>query len=318
VFSEWTSIDIPLWGWACWLTLSLAVSTCGVYWDYIRVIGFHLGLRRGIRLRPHRMIASVILSAFWMLCAAKGPVPASHAMQFVTSLMDGRIIDPSGLVTRTTELAVIEAYNAESAAIVQAATQAVVEAQYQFDDATLLITGSVRKVWYIASDLPRVDPQVHTNANIAATVERTRQSADGSVLSQWVWFSEAPATNPTVVAEIDVGGGWLRLASITNTYPQTEDIGGAPCVRYDYLVPEDARKVVFWPRYELGFGSETAPLIVPRAGIVVTSGGTPHYPFTGDDWLLTNLLVRTSGGVAYEAVLNGVVCSNNAVYEVPQ
>jgi hypothetical protein len=317
VFSEWTSIDMPLWGWACWLAIGLAVGVYGVYRDFITALGLHLGLRRGIRLHPSRLIFALIICAFWMLCAAKGPVPG-HAMQYVTALRDGRIIDPSGLVSRTTELAVIDAYNAESDAIVAAATQAVVSAQYQFDEASNLITGSVRKVWYISSDLPRVDPQVHTNANIAATVERTRQSADGSVLSQWVWFSEQPATNPTVVAEIDIGAGWLRLTSVTNTYPDTEDVGGVPCVRYDYLVPEGARKVVFWPRYELGFGSEAAPLIVPRAGIVVTVGQTQYYPFTGDDWLLTNLLVRTSGGVAYEAVLNGVVCSNNAVYEVPQ
>jgi hypothetical protein len=313
-----SSIHLAGWNWALWLAVFLALSTVAVYWDHVRSLGLWAGLRSGWRLHPSRMAAAVCMAGALMVGATKGPTAAGHAVQFVTALSSGLIIDPSGVVGRASEQAVLESFAEETSQIVAAATQTVAQAEEDFAALAGLVTNVNRKLWYLASDLPRADPQILTNHNIAATIERVRQNADGSIISQWVWFSEDPATNPTVAAEIDLGAGWVRLEPVTNTWPLTEAVNGAECVRYDYAVPETARGVVFRPYYELGFGSDSAPLIVPSAGVSVSTNSVECWPFSGTDALHSNLTVTSSGGIAISAVVNGAAATNNGIYEVFQ
>jgi hypothetical protein len=142
-------------------------------------------------------------------------------------------------------------------------------------------------------------------------VERVRQSADGETLSMWVWFSEEPSVAPGMCAEIDLGGGWGELCSVTNSYPDTESINAVPCVRYDFFVPEFARGTVFRPDYEVAFGSELAPLLVPSGGVTVETNGVTALPFSGTDSHFGGRAeVTYRGGIATALKIDGVAVTN--------
>jgi len=262
--------------------------------------------------RLDRTVIGLLLGGIIMVGWTKGPVSiGSTAAQFVTALRSGGIIDESGLVAASTEAETVEAFAELSSEIINAASQTVVDAQSDIDDVAMLITNTPRKVVYLQCALPRTDPlQGITNHNISAIVMRTRQSDDGVTLSRYVWYSEQPEVAPGVVAEVDVGGGAVRLTAVTNSFQETESIQGIPCVRYDYTLPESLRKVVFFPDTELEFGSDNTPLLVPAGGIVVDDG-SQHTGWSGTDlYFGGRVQVIYTGGIATALYIDGNSITN--------
>lgn len=263
-----------------------------------------------------RALVGLFVGAVCFVGWAKGPVSTGRTVaQFITALHSG-IIDRSGLVASTSQTETVSAFAKLANAIIYSASNVIDQAQGEIDAVAALITNETRKVVYLAADLPRAEPTQHTNHNIAATVERVRQSADGSTLSMWCWYSQEPVIAPDVGAEIDVGAGWVKLEAITNYYPAVEDINGVPCVQYDFGVPELARHVVFRPQYELGFGHSDAPLLVPSGGITVTTNDVTRLPFNGiDTYCGGRAEVVYHGGIATELRIDGIAVTNG-VYEL--
>lgn len=249
-------------------------------------------------------------------CSKNGISPRAYVAQFVTALAGGGIIDESGIVGRSSEAAVIEAYAGLSVEIADSASNTVAAAADDFRDVAGLVTNAERRVIYIASDLPRAYSRGWTNHNISANVERVRQSDGGTNCSMWVWFSETPAIAPVIAAEVDLGAGWFKLDPVTNSYPQTEAVNGVPCVRYDYALPVTVRGVVYRPDYEVQFGHPSSPLLVPRGGILVETNGTggAALPFTGTDRYFSGRVeVDYRGGIATALRLDGVPKTNTVV-----
>lgn len=261
-----------------------------------------------------RLIVGCVIGAAAWVGGTKGPgATMSLIGQFVTALRSGHVIDESGVVARASEAAVVAAYADLSRDIVAAASNAVIDLEGEFARVEGLITNQERRVIYLSSYLPRAGTgfQAITNHNIAATLEQTRLSGDGLTLYAWVWFTAEPAFAPGMIASIDVGGGPFWAVNTTNNFPNTEDINGAPCVRYDFAIPSGARGVQLFPAYEVGFGAPGRPLIVPAGGILVETNGIPVLPYTGwDDYFSGLLRVRYAGGIAVEGLINGQLATN--------
>lgn len=262
--------------------------------------------------RISRLVVALLIGFSAHFAATKPPMPTGNVVaQFVTALFTGRIVDASGMVAASTQAETVAAFADLSIAIVAAASQTVVNAQSDIDDVAWLITNNTRKVVYLQCSLPRTDPaQGITNHNISAVVVRTRQRADGAAISRYVWYSQVPAVAPSVAAVVDVGGGPIHLTAITNTFPDTIDIGGIPCIRYDYALPQGLRSVVLFPDTELALGSRESYLLVPAGGILVNDG-TDHLGYTGTDRYFTNRVqVDHRGGIATALYIDGSAVTN--------
>lgn len=230
-----------------------------------------------------------------------------HIATLVTALRGGALLDPSGRIGAAATVAASQAVTDLSAGIVGAASQTVAEAQSQFDDAAWTLTNRTLTVAYLAADLPRAWAGIHTNGNIAATIQRTRQDGATNLLA-WVWFSEEPAVQPQVSLSYSVEDGvWSYMPGLTNSYPYTVDVDGVPCIEYRYEIPAPYRGTVFRPDYELAFGGASAGdyLTVPAGGVVVATNGVECLPYTGTDVYSANLSVTYKGGIAVSAVWHG-------------
>lgn len=260
-----------------------------------------------------------LVAAFIAIGWTKGPVqPKRRAMaQYVIALFTGGIRDASGLVAATTEAETVAAFADYARAIANSASQTVAAASFQFDDLADVITNDATPTVYLQCYLPRADHAAGiTNHNLSATLMRTRQSADASVISRWIYFSNTPLFAPKTYAEIDVGAGYVRLASITNTFPETELVLNLPCYRYDYAVPADMRGVVFFPDFDLGFGSVEKGLEISSEGVMVDIADQTYIGKSGSVWLCSNRVqVVHAGGIAVELRIDGQTMTNG-VYEL--
>jgi len=263
--------------------------------------------------RLDRAVIGILLGGIILVGWTKGPVSIGNSVaQFITAMSDGSIIDDSGLVATSTEEETVAAFADLSVAIANAASQTVVNAAGDFAEVAGLVTNSERKVIYIQSSLPRTDPsQGLINHNISGFVVRTAMSGDKSVISRYVWYSAEPLVAPTVACVVDVGAGDVKLDAITNTFPDTVEINGIDCVRYDYSVPSSLRNVVFFPDTEFTFGSEDTQLEVGIDGVSVDIGEDTFLPYSGTDSYFTGRVdVVYSGGIATRVYIDGVSVTN--------
>jgi len=221
----------------------------------------------------------------------------------------GDLKDVSGKLVPGAQALAVQQWIAESGGVVAAADAAVEAARVACAALTNQLLSANYDVAYVAIDLPRGTPAV-SNHNIMVSIERTEQS--GGVLDAMVWFSSAPSTNVNVVMEYSVAdGSWSTLQPTTNFWPITEMVGDVACVRYRYALPAGVVGTPFRPAYEITFGGHNPGeyLSVPESGIVVTVDEQEHLPYTGwDDYSEgeETLLIRYIGGIAVEAIFNGV------------
>ena len=285
------------------LILLLAVGVAALAWRVLtRVWREHCP-----RITPLGKAASVAL----LLAAAAVGGDKSPAMRYVatlvTALRGGALLDPSGRIGAAATLAASQEIASLSGGIIGAASQIVADAQSQFDATAYYLTNRTLNVAYIAADLPRAWADVHTNGNIAATIQRVRQDGNTNLLA-WVWFSEEPAVQPQVSLSYSVEDGvWSYMPGLTNSYPYTVDVDGVPCIEYRYEIPAPYRGTVFRPDYELVFGGAAAGdyLTVPAGGVVVATNGVECLPYTGTDTYSANLSITYKGGIAVSAVWHG-------------
>ncbi|NLF23103.1 MAG: hypothetical protein GX590_08070 [Lentisphaerae bacterium] len=285
------------------LLLLFAVGVAALAWRVLtRVWREHCP-----RITPLGKAASVAL----LLAAAAVGGDKSPAMRYVatlvTALRGGALLDPSGRIGAAATIAASQEIASLSGGIIGAASQTVAEAQSQFDAAAYTLTNRTLNVAYIAADLPRALPGVHANSNIAATIQRVRQDGNTNLLV-WVWFSEEPAVQPQVSLSYSVEDGvWAYMPAVTNSYPDTVDVDGVPCIEYRYEIPAPYRGTVFRPDYELAFGGVVAGdyLTVPAGGVVVSTNGVECLPYTGTDTYSEHLSVTYKGGIAVSATFHG-------------
>lgn len=285
------------------LILLLAVGVAALAWRVLtRVWREHCP-----RITPLGKAATVaLLLAAAAIGGDKSPV-MRHIATLVTALRGGALLDPSGRIGAAATIAAAQEITSLSDGIINAASQTVAEAQSQFDAAAWTLTNRTLTVAYIAADLPRAWAGIHTNGNIAATIQRTRQDGATNLLA-WVWFSEEPAVEPQVSLSYSVEAGvWAYMPAVTNSYPFTVDVDGVPCIEYRYEIPAAYRGTVFRPDYELAFGGASAGdyLTVPAGGVVVATNGVECLPYTGTDTYSANLSITYKGGIAVSATFHG-------------
>ncbi len=263
--------------------------------------------------RLDRMIISCIVSCIIMVGWTKGPVvnPASrHISNFIISLITGGIRDESGAVAEAAQVETIAAFSELAAAMLTASSNALADVSIRFDDLTDRLTNNAQPVVYVQGFFPREDPYVSlTNHNIA--VLAMRQTTVNNTLSRWIYFSDQLVAAPTLYAEADVGGGYVRLTEITNTYPDTVAIDGIPCVRYDYRLSPGMCGVVFSPDFDLRFGSPENGLQIGAGGIEMITNGVSRLGAEG--WISIcsgRVEVLHKGGVAVRLKIDGQEVTN--------
>lgn len=281
------------------MALVLVLGLAGLCWRGLVRLATLADVQTG---RMGKAGALVLILALAAVGGDKSPV-MKYIATLVTALRDGTILDPSGRVGTVARVAASEEIARLSAGVIEAASNTVAQSQNLFDGAAYTLTNAPITVAYIAADLPRALPGVHTNSNVAATIQRTRQ--DGATnLVAYVWFSEEPTVVPQVGISYSVAPGvWDYMHAVTNSYPDTVMVDGVPCVEYSYEIPHACRGIVFRPEYELSFGGSRPEdyLIVPIGGIIVDAGAGIEIPFTGTDVMDENLSVTYKGGIAIEA-----------------
>jgi hypothetical protein len=271
------------------------------------------------------VLAIMLIWATYVGGDKEGQSPASQRIsQLVVALSGGGLNDPSGVIGTATQLAAIQMFNEETAAIVAAASNVIASASSDYAAMTNQLASTNLSVAYIGYDLPRAAPPVTTNHNITATIIRTAQNAATNTLSAWVYFSEAPTTNVNVLLQASVAANvWAELVPVTNSFPATTTIDTLPCIRYDYTIPTGMRGVPLKPETDLQFGGFNAGqyLRVPVSGVVVETNGVATTPYTGWDYAHpepwgTNLAVRYVGGVAIEARVRGTNYTGKITQEI--
>lgn len=252
-----------------------------------------------------KIVSIVMLLAGASIGADKRPPSLRHIASLVTALKSEKLIDPSGRIGTLATVAASAEVTAAAADIIEAASNVVANAQARFDDAAAALTNSSVSVAYIAADMPRALPGIYTNHNIAATITRMEQIGETNLVL-YVWYTQAPAIVPIVAFFCSVlPDTWTLMTPITNSFPDTVEIDGVPCVRYVCDIPQPIRGTVLRPENELRFGAPDMPLIVPAGGLLVETNNTTFLPYTGIDVYSPALSVRYEGGVAISATWHG-------------
>ena len=263
-------------------------------------------------VKSHPALLVLVLVAAWYSspsASSKGWVPSPRFLQLLTTTNGGQIKDLSGTVASGITAASLAQLNAESAQITEAALTTTTNAYAQCVALTNQLLQADYDIAYLSLDLPRGTP-AETNHNIMITFEQTVQTPTN--FTAWVWFSQMPATNVDLYVEYSIDGiSWPLLAPVTNSYPATEPIGSVECIKYIYTIPATISGVPLKPQYDIAFGGykDGQYLSVASEGVVVTTNGVACLPYTGwDDYSsgTNSLLIHYTGGIADEAILNGV------------
>jgi hypothetical protein len=238
-----------------------------------------------------------------------GPQPPAEVVELLTMRADGSLRDSSGEVGSGVQAQALEDYVAESSNVVHAADSVIEQAEIDTIALTNQLLTADYDIAYLSLDLPR-GTTTGTNHNIMISFQRVEQHTN--TLDALVWFSEMPETNINVFVEYSLAENvWGTLPAITNYYPDTEMVDGVECIRYSYQIPSGVVGTPLKPNYEISFGGYEPDqyLSVPETGVVVSTNGVDCLPYTGwDDYSEgdESVLVRYVGGIAVEAITNGV------------
>lgn len=239
-----------------------------------------------------------------------GPItPPQDIVEILTMRFDGSLRDLSGTVASGVQARAVLNYIAASSNLVHAADVVIEQARLDCIALTNQLLTADYDIAYLGLDLPR-GTTTATNHNILVSFQQVEQS--GSQLDALVWFSEMPTTNVNVYAEYSLAQDmWATLAATTNFWPATETVDGVECVRYRWEIPSGVVGTPLKPQYEVAFGGYRADqyLSVPETGVVVSTNGVDCLPYTGwDDYSegTNSVLVRYVGGIAVEAIVNGM------------
>lgn len=292
------------------ILIALAVPLLAIV---VAVVKSHSVWRRKLAAWPkwQQALAVVGVGVAVMFGGDKpGPVtPPQDIVELLTIRFDGSLRDLSGTVASGVQARSVLDYIAASSNLVHAADVVIEQARLDCIALTNQLLTTDYDIAYLGLDLPRGTPS-ETNHNILVSFQRVEQS--GSQLDALVWFSEMPTTNVNVFAEYSLAEGvWTSLQPTTNFWPDTETVDGVECVRYRYDIPAGVVGTPLKPQYEVAFGGYRADqyLSVPETGVVVDVGGLEHLPYTGwDDYSegTNSVLVRYVGGIAVEAIINGM------------
>ena len=257
-----------------------------------------------------RMVALIVATFTWFAASKYGPEPEKEQIRtwILWALDTGIIKDPTGSLATKTEADTVRAF-AKAYETMSIQITSNLNAQLS----TLIgITNNIfaKNVAYIAADIPRSMPNTVTNHNLCATMEATAPVGTSNQ-NVYVWFSEALAVAPITAFDACYGPEErIRLKVVTNNYPNTVNVNGAPCVVYQVEVPESKRGIPLRPVYTFQFGGSRAEeyLSVSRLGVSVTVDGQEYMPKTGTNTIMLGdapLTLIMDGGAIVEAIWYG-------------
>lgn len=283
--------------------LALAAVTLRVLWRHLRSSGCPATMRV--------LLISAALGAIVAGSTKVTPTVGDRIGNFVYWTAQGRLEDPTGIIAEYAETAAVEAFEAETAGIVAAVTNAVVGVTSDANDLLDYVHNRRLALIYLAVDAPRDIAGILANHNISITAER--QSVADGIMSVWFRFSRELSEAPTISAMIKTTTGPITLTACTNMFPEIEFVGLWPCYQYCYdLRPiTGTNAVVVVAPYEATFGGTAEsglPLSTPADIEVVSGGGAiTNAGFTGLVMVphMPGLALAAEGGIVVGATVHG-------------
>lgn len=265
------------------------------------------------------------LISSWGVTKAPLPPVGDRLGNWLLWTSRGLVGDDSGVVAESAQAAAVEAYELETAGIISAVSNGLVQASARLSSLTNSIATNDVPVIYIVQDAPRDLPGYVANHNLAVTQEQMAMTGS-NVLSVWFRYSWEVSTSAVISVRCYVSSNtYYDIVSTSNTFPNVETVTHADgttveCYRYEFDVSPlnlAAVPMAVIPPYEATFGGASGePFEVPGLGVSVVafvpgeSGVTTNAGFTG--WIRempapwgTNLQLRCAGGSIVEALWHG-------------
>lgn len=254
------------------------------------------------------ILAILAVAAASYIGATKPPTkPKSNRVaHFVHVLSNGQILEPDSIMGRAVMVAAAQMALEEAEQLTVLASNTLAQVTSDYHDLTNQLANADYSVAYVGYDYPRGIPS-DPNHNITITIERTEPCSNNCNTAVYAYFSLAPQTNVTLHLQASIKEGeWITLPVVSSSWPDTTEINGVPCYRYEYTIPEGMRGVPLRPYYDVSFGGYELDeyLNVPEAGVIVTVDNIDYAPFTGWD-NYGKLKIRYVGGIAVEAIAHG-------------
>lgn len=259
------------------------------------------------RLRPPMRWAALFFVCFVTFSGADkggGGAAVRRAMAtFLTVVSDGSLRGPTNVIASASSAAAISAVNAESAGMLETASNALLFAQTDLPVLEIDVTNTT--IAWLTADLP----QSLANSNLVARCDLVRTDvASNGTISAFVAFNLSPASAPICSFEGSLDGtNWETFVAYSNSYPTlfpvTTPDGVVSCLQYTVSIPASMLSVAIVPQREVTFGggSSNSPLQVLGAVMVNNQIGRDGTVSVSADehWLF-------EGGLCVGVLTNGV------------
>jgi len=252
--------------------LGLAAAFCVVMlirerWCHIQAVVVWRTMGRRVRWV---VLALVLFATYTGADKGGGGTAMRYLAQYLTILSNGTMLGPTNQIASAAAASAVAAVNAESANMLQIASNTLLWAQTDIPIIEVDVTNTA--ISWLTADMP----QSLAQSNLVARCDliRTSVSSNGTI-SAFVAFNQQPASAPICTFEGSLdGANWQTFAAASNSFPTLYPIsmpdGVVSCLEYVVTIPATMRTVTVIPQRAMTFGggSSNTPLQVLGAVMV--------------------------------------------------
>lgn len=287
----------------CFVPLAMALIICAIMvmaegWPRIQAVVLWHTMRRKFRWLALALVLCVVYCG-----ADKGPGNfAAYLAQYLTVLTDGTLLGPTNTIASAATVSAIAAVNAESANMLQIASNTLLWAETDIPLIEVDVTNTA--IAWLTADIP----QSLDLSNLVARCDLLQASVSGGGITISVAFNQEPASAPICNFEGSLDGtNWQTFAAASNSFPALYPVslpdGVVSCLQYYVTIPDAMRTISIIPQREMTFGggSSNAYLAVLGAVMVDSQIGRDATVSvaTNEQWLF-------EGGLLVGVLTNGV------------
>lgn len=253
--------------------LGLAAVFCCVMiirerWCHIQAVIVWHAMRRRFRWV---VLALVLFATYTGADKGGGGTAMRYLAQYLTILSNGTMLGPTNQIASAASAAAVAAVNAESANMLQIASNTLLWAQTDIPIIEVDVTNTA--ISWLTADMP----QSLAQSNLVARCDliRTSVSSNGTI-SAFVAFNQQPASAPICTFEGSLDGtNWQTFAAASSSFPTLYPIsmpdGVVSCLEYVVSIPATMRTVTVIPQREMTFGGGSSNTQLQVLGAVMVN-----------------------------------------------